>query len=126
MLDTSRGMISMMRKEKYHVIRTARVTSTGCLIQLEYLRGHHEERSQVDTKLGNLESFSIMKIFHQTRRTKSFTALSTENQTRQTHWTDTSHPPTYLQSKRAERRNATQTSVMNTEYAMLAQGASSG
>jgi len=59
-LDTSRGIISMMRKEKYQVMRTARVTSTGCLIQLEYLH-----------------------------------------------------------SKTAERRNATQTSVMNTEYAML-------
>ena len=36
-MDTSSGMINMMRKEKYHVIRTARVTRTGCLIQLEYL-----------------------------------------------------------------------------------------
>ena len=36
-LDTSSGIIKIMRKEKYHVIRTARVTRTGCLIQLEYL-----------------------------------------------------------------------------------------
>ena len=36
-LDTSSGIINIMRKEKYHVMRTARVTRTGCLIQLEYL-----------------------------------------------------------------------------------------
>ena len=36
-MDTSSGMINIMRKEKYQVMRTARVTRTGCLIQLEYL-----------------------------------------------------------------------------------------
>ena len=35
--DTSRGMMKMMRKEKYQAIKTASVTKTGCLIQSEYL-----------------------------------------------------------------------------------------
>ena len=35
--DTSRGMINIMRKEKYQATRTAKVTKTGCLIQFEYL-----------------------------------------------------------------------------------------
>jgi len=36
-LDTSRGMMKMMRNEKYQAVRTANVTRTGCRIQLEYL-----------------------------------------------------------------------------------------
>lgn len=36
-LETSRGMMKMMRKEKYQAVSTANVTNTGCLIQLEYL-----------------------------------------------------------------------------------------
>ena len=35
--DTSSGMMKIIRKEKYQAIRTASVTSTGCLIQFEYL-----------------------------------------------------------------------------------------
>lgn len=44
-LDTSRGMMKMMRKEKYQAVRTASVTNTGCLIQLEYLRRKSEKAS---------------------------------------------------------------------------------
>lgn len=39
-LDTSRGMMKMIRKEKYQAVRTASVTNTGCLIQLEYLHNN--------------------------------------------------------------------------------------
>ena len=35
--DTSRGMMKIIRKEKYQATKTARVTKTGCLIQFEYL-----------------------------------------------------------------------------------------
>jgi len=35
--DTSRGMMKMMRNEKYQAIMTATVTRMGCLIQFEYL-----------------------------------------------------------------------------------------
>jgi hypothetical protein len=44
-LDTSRGMMKMIRKEKYQAVRTASVTNTGCLIQLEYLRRKSENVS---------------------------------------------------------------------------------
>jgi len=33
----------MIRKEKYHATRTARVTKIGCLIQLEYLHNNAAE-----------------------------------------------------------------------------------
>ena len=36
--DTSRGIMKMIRNEKYHATKTARVTKTGCRIQLEYLK----------------------------------------------------------------------------------------
>ena len=36
-LDTSSGMMKMIRKEKYQAINTAIVTKMGCLIQFEYL-----------------------------------------------------------------------------------------
>lgn len=39
-LDTSSGMMKMMRKEKYQAINTAIVTKMGCLIQFEYLHSN--------------------------------------------------------------------------------------
>jgi len=36
-LETSRGMMKIMRNEKNQAVKTARVTSKGCLIMLEYL-----------------------------------------------------------------------------------------
>jgi len=41
--DTSRGMMKMIRKEKYQAVRTASVTKTGCLIQFEYLHNKAAE-----------------------------------------------------------------------------------
>lgn len=38
--DTSSGMMKMMRNEKYHAVRTATVTNTGCLITFEYLHSN--------------------------------------------------------------------------------------
>lgn len=45
-LETSRGMMKMMRNEKYHAVKTARVTSTGCRIQLEYLHNKAAARTK--------------------------------------------------------------------------------
>lgn len=39
-LDTSRGMMKMMRNEKYQAVNTASVTRIGCLIQFEYLHSN--------------------------------------------------------------------------------------
>jgi len=52
--DTSRGIMKMIRNEKYHATRTARVTKTGCRIQLEYL--HNKDAAST-----NANRTSVMK-----------------------------------------------------------------
>jgi len=53
-LDTSRGMMKMIRNEKYQATKTARVTMTGCRIQLEYL--HNKDAAST-----NANRTSVMK-----------------------------------------------------------------
>lgn len=45
--ETSKGMIKMMRKEKYHAVSTDNVTRTGCLNQLLYLYNKQAARIKV-------------------------------------------------------------------------------
>ena len=58
-LDTSSGMMKMIRKEKYQAINTAIVTKMGCLIQFEYLNGSKVKRMFIK----NLIAFGLSLIF---------------------------------------------------------------
>jgi len=52
--DTSRGIMKIIRNEKYHATKTTRVTKTGCRIQLEYL--HNKDAAST-----NANRTSVMK-----------------------------------------------------------------
>jgi len=70
--DTSKGMMKMMRKEKYQAVSTDNVTRTGCLNQLLYLYSKQAARIKVihtsninvpADMIGCLEFFQLFKPF---------------------------------------------------------------